>query len=65
MIDSEIKLIYVGELVNEIVDHIEMMEQEIGYGIVDTVFVDHTASIKVSDLLKKLQRFKKTILKKG
>jgi len=65
MIDSEIKLIYVGELVNEIVDHIEMMEQEIGYGIVDTVFVDHTASIKVSDLLKKLQRFKKDYFEKG
>jgi UDP-2-acetamido-2,6-beta-L-arabino-hexul-4-ose reductase len=41
------------------------MEQEIGYGIVDTVFVDHTASIKVSDLLKKLQRFKKDYFEKG
>ncbi len=58
-IDGEIKLIYVSELVNEIIAHIEFMQSEpLDNAIIDTVPILHTAQIKVSVLLQKLTEFK-------
>ncbi|MBE0637936.1 MAG: NAD-dependent epimerase/dehydratase family protein [Bacteroidales bacterium] len=64
-VDGEIKLIFVGELVSEIIDHIEMMSEEEDTAIADTVFVDHSATIKVSSLLSKLEQYKTNYFKNG
>jgi UDP-2-acetamido-2,6-beta-L-arabino-hexul-4-ose reductase len=65
-IDGEIKLIYVGELVNEIIEHIEAMQTESSeYAIIDTVPIQHTSQIKVSALLQKLTAFKQSYFEKG
>ncbi len=59
-VDGEMKLIYVGELVKEIIEHIEAMHNDTQTGaIADTVILPHTASLKVSELLEKLQVYKK------
>lgn len=63
--DGEIKLIYVGELINEIIVHIEMMDAEEESGNADIVPVNHTATIKVSALLHKLQSFKEGYFDNG
>ena len=63
--DGEIKLIYVGELVGEIIKHIEMMSVELESGNADSVLIKHTATIKVSELLQKLQNFKENYFDKG
>jgi UDP-2-acetamido-2,6-beta-L-arabino-hexul-4-ose reductase len=59
-IDGEVKLIYVGELVNEIITQIYIQEP-----IISKILVPHTATIKVSDLLKKLTSFKENYLEKA
>ncbi|MDD4374251.1 MAG: NAD-dependent epimerase/dehydratase family protein [Bacteroidales bacterium] len=64
-VDGEIKLIYVGELVKEVIEYIEAMAAEEEKGLADTVFVDYTAIIKVSDLLTKLQQYKSNYFEKG
>ena len=65
-VDGEIKLIYVGELIAEIIGHIEAMsKQQQGDGVADTVLVRHTATIKVSELLKKLAGYKDNYFEKG
>jgi len=64
-VDGDIKLIYVGELVKEVIEHIEAMAAEEEKGLADTVFVDYTATIKVSDLLIKLQQYKSNYFEKG
>jgi len=65
-VDSEIKLIYVAELVAEIFEHIEAMSKEISdFTIIDEVPVSHTSCIKVSDLLKKLKTFKQNYFEQG
>ncbi len=64
--DGELKLIYVSELAAEIIDHITAMKQEpASQGISDTVEVPHTAVIKVSQLLQKLQSFRVGYFKQG
>lgn len=58
-IDSELKLIYVGELVNIIITQIRVLfEIDNKDAIIDTIAVNHTTLIKVSDLLKKIESFK-------
>jgi UDP-2-acetamido-2,6-beta-L-arabino-hexul-4-ose reductase len=58
-IDGEIKLIYVAELVNEIITHIDAMQIENrNNGIADRIEVPHTSTIRVSELLAKLKTFK-------
>jgi len=74
-VDGEIKLIYVGELVNVIIEKIighRVAQRNTQRNTVsDTVkpcdpfFVPHTAQIKVSSLLQKLQEFKSKYFDKG
>jgi UDP-2-acetamido-2,6-beta-L-arabino-hexul-4-ose reductase len=65
-VDGELKLIYVGELVQEIYDHILSMQNEKGTGaIVDEVPLVHTAQLKVSEILACLMNFKKGYLEQG
>lgn len=65
-IDGEIKLIYVGELVNEILEHIEAMQSETTENaIIDAVPIQHTSQIKVSALLQKLTEFKQNYFEQG
>jgi UDP-2-acetamido-2,6-beta-L-arabino-hexul-4-ose reductase len=64
-VDGEVKLIYVGELVKEIIEMIEDMAAEEEKGLADTAFVEYTASIKVSDLLAKLNQYKSNYFEKG
>ena len=63
--DGEIKLIYVGELVDEIIGHVEMMHVEKEKGNADTVPIPHTSTIKVSELLQKLKNFKESYFDNG
>lgn len=64
-VDGELKLIYVGELVHEIIEHIEAMHREENTGIADMVPIPHTATIKVSALFQKLQELKINYFEKG
>jgi len=64
-IDGEIKLIYVGELVNEIIEHIGMMRADGETGNSDIVHIPHTSTIKVSDLLQKLTSFQENYFENG
>lgn len=65
-VDVDLKMIYVGELVNEIIDHIVLMQKEKSkYSIIDEVPLAHTAEVKVSELLNKLSGFKQNYLEKG
>jgi UDP-2-acetamido-2,6-beta-L-arabino-hexul-4-ose reductase len=65
-VDGEMKLIYVNELVTEMIDHIlAMPEEKSKDAIVDTIPVVHTAEIKVLELLKKLEEFKQDYFKHG
>jgi UDP-2-acetamido-2,6-beta-L-arabino-hexul-4-ose reductase len=65
-VDGEIKLIYVSELVTEILDHIEAMDSESSEErIIDMVPLQHTAVIKVSALLNKLNQLKTNYFQAG
>jgi len=65
-VDGEIKLIYVSELVNKIIEHVEAMQLESNENaIIDTVQVQHTMQIKVSTLLQKLTGYKENYFEKG
>jgi UDP-2-acetamido-2,6-beta-L-arabino-hexul-4-ose reductase len=65
-IDGEIKLIYVSELVNEIISRIEVKQSESNETEnIETVPVQHTSQIKVSTLLEKLSKFKSDYFEKG
>lgn len=65
-IDGTVKLIYVGELVAEIIDHIYAMSKEDNdSAIIDTVPIPHTSELKVSDVLKLLENFKSNYFEKG
>ncbi len=60
-VDAELKLIYVSELIDEMITHIDMEST----AVVDTVVVPHTGEIKVSAVLKKLIAYKEDYLLKG
>lgn len=67
-VDGELKLIYVGELVEVIMNTI--LQNTITRGIssgspVEICYVPHTTSIKVSELLEKLKRFKQDYFEQG
>ncbi len=65
-VDGNLKLIYVGELVQEIIEHIEAMYKETNdFAIIDEVPLQHTAEITVSELLQKLTFYKEEYFKKG
>jgi len=57
-VDGELNLIYVGELVNEILEIIDSKDAS-GYEnkFYENIKIKHTATIKVSDLLGKLEGF--------
>ncbi len=59
-VDGDMKLIYVGELVDEIIKIIESQES-----ITHTYKIPHSAEIKVSILLKKLTSFKENYFDNG
>lgn len=59
-VDSEINLIYVGELVNFIISQITSHESPITNHL-----IPHTATIKVSALLTKLQQYKTNYFERG
>ena len=58
-IDGEVRLIYVGELVQEIINHIETSETKEHY------LVPFTTAIKVSEVLAKLENYKKLYFDTG
>lgn len=76
-VDGEIKLIYVGELVNVIIEKINrtqitrmerMTTDRISENLSNQCHqcsIEHTSTIKVSDLLKKLESFKDNYFTKG
>lgn len=57
--DGEVKLIYVGELVQEIIGKIRQAQTEVIYEI------PHTSVNKVSEVLNKLENFKETYFEDG
>jgi UDP-2-acetamido-2,6-beta-L-arabino-hexul-4-ose reductase len=58
-IDGELKLIYVSEVVDEILSRIEQIHKgDQGFSPIETIRVPHTATIKVSDLLSLLEDYK-------
>lgn len=57
--DGEVKLIYVGELVQEIIDHIDKAETTELYEI------PHTSVNKVSEVLSKLENYKQLYFDNG
>jgi UDP-2-acetamido-2,6-beta-L-arabino-hexul-4-ose reductase len=59
-VDGELKLIYVGELVKEILDQVSGRRSA-----VSSHRIPHTAEIKVSALLQKLTAFKENYFEKG
>jgi len=64
--DGEVKLIYVGELVEDIYDHIAAMATEQSKTtVIDEVKVGHTSERKVSETLHLLEGYKEEYFKKG
>ncbi len=65
-LDGNLKLIYVGDLVSEIITHIkECQIKNTLKPTVSAIHVKHNVSLKVSELLKKLEGFKETYLAQG
>ena len=65
-VDGEVQLIYVGELVKEISDHIWLMQNEKSEeAIVDEVAIPYTSKIRVSNVLHLLESYKENYFKKG
>ncbi len=65
-VDGELKLIYIGELIQEIFDHIVAMRQDKTDGaIADEVPVPHTSIHKVSEILALLESYKVNYFEKG
>ena len=64
--DANMQLIYVGELVHKIYEHIiATYNENKKESIVDYIPVDHTAEIRVSELLEKLKNLKNNYFNKG
>lgn len=61
-VDGEIKLIYVSELVDLIIARISVNDNKVN---VSQLIVPHTSTIKVSELLQKLEDFKSSYFDKG
>lgn len=57
--DGEVNLIYIGELVQEIINQIRISETKEDY------IVPHTSTIRVSDVLSKLENFKTLYFENG
>jgi UDP-2-acetamido-2,6-beta-L-arabino-hexul-4-ose reductase len=67
-VDGEIKLIYVGELVETIINKIRehsLTQDSVTVMYCETFHVPHTAQIKVSTLLQKLESYKQNYFQQG
>ncbi len=67
-IDGDIKLIYVAELVDHIIEKIRLHSVTLSSDTVQhcvTVFIPHTFQIKVSALLQKLTEYRENYFEKG
>jgi UDP-2-acetamido-2,6-beta-L-arabino-hexul-4-ose reductase len=67
-VDGEIKLIYVGELVKEIIERVQEhrgTQSLTTVGHCETIYITHTSEIKVSILLQKLTDYKEDYFEKG
>jgi len=64
-VDGEIKLIYVGELVNHMIEKIKLHREANKVKHCETIHVPHTSVIKVSALLEKLTKYKEDYFEKG
>ena len=65
-VDGEVKLIYVGELVEQIFNHIDVMQnQEKDRAIINEVKIKHTSKNKVSEILSLLEKYKTNYYKTG
>jgi UDP-2-acetamido-2,6-beta-L-arabino-hexul-4-ose reductase len=65
-IDGDVKLIYIGELVEEIFGFIVAMHKKVSDDcIIDKVKVKYTSQSKVSTILRILEGFKKNYFEKG
>lgn len=66
-VDGEIKLIYVAELVNEIINQITLKQSEIHNpkSAISSIQLPHTSTIKVSALLEKLKDYKTNYFEQG
>lgn len=65
-VDGEVKLIYVGELVKQIADHIVLVNTEHPVEVViEQILLQHTSEVKVSTILNVLEGYKENYLKKG
>ena len=63
--DSEIQLIYVGDLVNEIIDQIEGVDEENKSIVTAKIEIKPTVTINVSVLYDILKKFKESYFEKG
>jgi len=64
-VDGELKLIYVGELVKIIIDRIDHIESLPSRSEISSIEIPYTKSINVSEILEKLQHFKKKYFENG
>jgi UDP-2-acetamido-2,6-beta-L-arabino-hexul-4-ose reductase len=63
--DGELKLIYIGDLISFILDKIDMVYGMMGIGNVEKYEVPYTLTIKVSEILEKLEGFKERYFSNG
>ena len=65
-VDGKMKLIYIDELVREIIKHIEAMHNYIQTeAVADSVLLPHTTSLMVSELFEKLLGYKRDYFGSG
>jgi UDP-2-acetamido-2,6-beta-L-arabino-hexul-4-ose reductase len=65
-VDGEMKLVYVDELVKNILNIVEKSQEEQGKGVkVQQIKIEHTSEVKVSQLLQILEKFKANYFEKG
>jgi UDP-2-acetamido-2,6-beta-L-arabino-hexul-4-ose reductase len=65
-VDGNVKLIYVGELIQEIFEHIVATNsKEKANGFSDTVELPHTSQKKVSEVLSLIESYKSNYFEKG
>ncbi len=64
-VDGELKLIYVSELVKHFIDRIQLFAESKAGSNTETFHVPHTITIKVSEILGKLNSFKENYFEKG
>lgn len=65
-VDGEIKLIYVGELVQQIIEIIEdVATEQMDNVVIQQIKLEHTTEIKVSQLLALLESYKANYFSKG